>query len=265
LSTDGLVQGILRHYKLQGPVVCDFWNQGLNDSYIVRSKRGKYVLRVYRAGWRTRREILSELDLLNYLHRQKVPVSRPIRRGDGRYLQGVEAPEGRRYAALFSYAPGKVAIDSRKAYRYGALAATIHASTDRQSKRHPRFHLDLKHLLEDPLAGMAVQLQHRRHDLDYLHGVATGLAAKIRELLPTTTPEYGVCHGDLHHGNVHFGDDDEMTIFDFDCWGYGWRMTYQCSTGTTVTKWERRRQRLSGAPTGKAIETGPTAAPNWRR
>lgn len=253
-------------YKLQGPVVCDFWNQGLNDSYIVRSKRGKYVLRVYRAGWRTRREILSELDLLNYLHRQKVPVSRPIRRGDGRYLQGVEAPEGRRYAALFLFAPGKVAIDSRKAYRYGALAATIHASTDRQSKRHPRFHLDLKHLLEDPLAGMAVQLQHRRHDLDYLHGVATGLAAKIRELLPTTTPEYGVCHGDLHHGNVHFGDDDEMTIFDFDCWGYGWRMTYQCSTGTTVTKWERRRQRLSGAPTGRAIErSGPTAAPNWRR
>ena len=222
LSGDALAKSVLKHYSLKAPV-CEYWCRGLNDTYIVRASRSRFMLRIYRAGWRTRSQIAAELDLLTYLHRRKVPVARPIRRKDGRYLQGIAAPEGRRYAALFSYAPGQFAMDRKKAYRYGQLAATIHANTDHQSKRYNRFHLDLRHLLDEPLTNAGPFLDHRSADLDFLRRVSKALAAKIRDILPTSAPEYDVCHGDLHHGNVHFDDDDEMTIFDFDCWGYGWR------------------------------------------
>lgn len=29
--------------------------------------------------------------------------------------------------------------------------------------------------------------------------------------------------GREHHGNIHFGNNGGITLFDFDCFGYGWR------------------------------------------
>ena len=36
-------------------------------------------------------------------------------------------------------------------------------------------------------------------------------------------PYWGICWGDPHSGNVHFTEDNQMTLFDFDQCGYGWR------------------------------------------
>ena len=41
--------------------------------------------------------------------------------------------------------------------------------------------------------------------------------------LPQEAPYWGVCWGDPHSGNSHFTTDNEITIFDFDQCGYGWR------------------------------------------
>ncbi|MBT4499159.1 MAG: phosphotransferase [Gemmatimonadetes bacterium] len=223
LSLDALIERVLKNYNLKNITECRFLNKGLNDTYLVKNGKVEYILRVYRSGWRTKRDVEAEIELLNYLHRKKVPVSRPVRRKDGKYLQMINAPEGRRYAVLFSFAVGNVSMDTEKAYRYGKLAGTIHALTDQYPKEIKRFHLDLNHLLDEPLGNAAPFLAHRTDDLDYLRGVSEKLKAKIRQLLPVTSPSYGICHGDLHHGNVHFADENELTIFDFDCWGYGWR------------------------------------------
>lgn len=34
---------------------------------------------------------------------------------------------------------------------------------------------------------------------------------------------YGIIHGDLHPGNIHFTETDHITLFDFDHCAYGWR------------------------------------------
>ena len=34
--------------------------------------------------------------------------------------------------------------------------------------------------------------------------------------------EYGIIHGDLHLGNIHF-NENQITLFDFDHCAYGWR------------------------------------------
>ena len=47
---------------------------------------------------------------------------------------------------------------------------------------------------------------------------------QLKELkLPSSTPEYGICMGDIHSGNAHFTAENEPTLFDFDQCGYGWR------------------------------------------
>ena len=42
-------------------------------------------------------------------------------------------------------------------------------------------------------------------------------------LLPKTQPVYGICHGDLHGGDVCYDDNTVPTLFDFDSSGCGWR------------------------------------------
>ena len=41
--------------------------------------------------------------------------------------------------------------------------------------------------------------------------------------LPTSPPHYGYCHGDAGANNAHIADDGQVTLFDFDFCGPGWR------------------------------------------
>lgn len=46
---------------------------------------------------------------------------------------------------------------------------------------------------------------------------------KISQSLPKSEPEYGICHGDLHGGDVRYDKNNVPTLFDFDSSGCGWR------------------------------------------
>ena len=202
---------------------CNFVNLGLNDTYIVRAGSSVYYLRVYRYGWRTKAEIQAELDLLTYLRRRRLPVSWPLRRKDGAYLTRIAAPEGPRYAALFTNAPGKQAypLNLKQSCSYGELAGRLHVCLDKAPDDDRRFHLDCPHLVDAPLRYIEPFLEHRKKDFDYIKGVGNELKLKIDDLLPKTKPEYGNCHGDRHGGNVNVDKNGNMTLYDFDCYGYG--------------------------------------------
>ena len=40
--------------------------------------------------------------------------------------------------------------------------------------------------------------------------------------LPKSGSDYGLIHADVHHGNFHVNDRDEVTVFDFDDCHYHW-------------------------------------------
>lgn len=224
LAGQALAERVLSKYNLPSPVRCNLLNHGINDTYIVKARSSTCYLRVYRYGWRTHAEIQAELDMLVYLHRRHLPVSYPINRKDGLYLTQIAAPEGVRYAALFTGAPGKkIRMDTRNSGSYGELVGRIHVCLDKAPDDDRRFHLDLSHLIDEPLRHVEPFLEHRRKDFDYIKGVGNELKLKVNGLLPKTRPEYGNCHGDHHGGNVHIDKDGDMTLYDFDCYGYGWR------------------------------------------
>ena len=212
-------------YNLPTPITCDFWNMGLNDTYIVKAGSSIYYLRVYRCKWRTKAEIQAELDMLTHLHSRRLPVSWPIERKDGSYLTRMVAPEGVRYAALFTNAPGTPVprMNVKQSCSYGELVGRIHTCLDKVPDDDRRFHLDFPYLIDGPLLHIAPFLEHRRRDFDYLKNVSDALKLQIDGLLPKTRPEYGSCHGDHHGGDVHTDKNGNMTMFDFDCYGYGWR------------------------------------------
>lgn len=222
LATDALAPWLEAGYDVGTVAACALLHRGLNDSYLVETAGGRYVLRVYRAGWRTPEEIAYEIAALEHLGRKAVPVALPVRRRDGAAVDWLPAPEGSRAAVLFTHAPGRE-LDGgvEECRRYGRAVAAIHGATDDFEPRHARFGLDLDHLLTRPLAAIRPFLCHRPADLDAIETLASGLARRIAAL-PPGEMDRGFCHGDFHGDNAHI-DGDTVTMFDFDCCGTGWR------------------------------------------
>lgn len=226
VSTAALITDLLPEYAIETPTDCRFLQPGLNDTFLVTTPTTKYILRVYRYNWRSLDEILYELDVLLHLKSAGVNVSVPIVRKDGNLIGSIIAPEGLRYVVLFTYAAGKQpdyeARKERETYLYGKAVAKIHAATDTFQSTHDRPTIDLEYLLDIPLRSIQPFLVHRPEDWEYLTKLAAKLKTKIQDLSPNSL-ELGFCHGDFHSGNAHLDLDEQITFFDFDCCGMGWR------------------------------------------
>ena len=203
---------------------CTYWNRGHNDTYRVEAGRRCAYLRVSRHAWRTRGELEGEAALLRFVQRAGTPVATAIRTRAGESVLAVTAPEGTRHAMLFTEARGAPPkMDRDGCRRYGRLVAELHRATDRTRTHFERPVLDMAHLVTGPLEQLRPLLAHRPRDAAYLDRVGGLLAQSAVAQLPEGTPAVGVCHGDLHFGNLHRDTAGRLTLFDFDCSGRGWR------------------------------------------
>ncbi len=220
ISSNSLLQAISELYSIGGATECRFLSNGLNDTYLVKTALDKHILRVYKSHWRSKEDILFELELLNHLKLKGLSVSSPVPRTNKEYLFDIDAPEGMRYAVLFTYAEGEYSKDEQKCALFGEEVARMHLAMDEFHSDYARFEIDLNHLLQQPLQAIHPFLSHRPEDFTYLETLAADLRSRIEHLSPYLN--WGFCHGDLHGGNVHF-QDTTLTQFDFDCGGNGWR------------------------------------------
>lgn len=226
-SGEALIATVLSKYPIDKPHTCHLYKRGLNDTYLVETQQEKYILRVYRRGWRTKAEIDFELELLAFLHKQNQPVAYPIKRKDSIFTTEIPAPEGKRYAALFSYALGKAVnenLNDRQSQTLGKTLAIIHQNLDNFTSNFSRPHLDNEYLLDRSMQAIAPLYKHRVSDIDYLQKQIEEIKQQLEALkLPNSVPTYGICVGDVHSGNAHFNHQNQPTLFDFDQCGYGWR------------------------------------------
>ncbi len=227
LSIQALAADVLPDYAVGDIAECKFYSTGFNDTYRIETVHGSTVyLRAYRLPWRTLADIEYELDALVHLHSQGIPVIRPLPRKNGRLVRAVPAPEGLRYVALFTGAPGKeIAYDENPesvAFKYGQAVARIHNALQDFNSPHARFHIDLDHLIDTPLRNIGPFLSHRADDWAYLQRFAAMLRQRILDL-PASALEQGFCHGDLQGYHANIAADGTLTFFDFDCCGFGYR------------------------------------------
>ena len=226
-SGEALIEVVLPHYPIGKPRSCQIYKRGLNDTYLLETEKERYILRVYRRGWRTKEEIQFELELLAFLHHTNQPIAYPIGREDGSFTTEIAAPEGKRYVAVFSYAPGRAVnekLDSKQSQSLGEVLATIHLTLDRFKSNFRRPKLNCEYLLDKSLEAIASLYQHRKSDIDYLGSQVEQIKRQVETLgLPDFPPSYGICVGDVHAGNAHFDERNQPTLFDFDQCGYSWR------------------------------------------
>ncbi len=236
IDADSLAEIVEQNYDIEGPIGLKMFSKLLrtqdNDHYRVKAGGERYVLRVYQNGdllHRQESDYQFELDWLRFLHEQGLPVSYALPRRDGSYVGSLNAPEGKRYYALFTLAPGSgLSIQNHdQLYECGAYIAKIHVISNDFSSPHHRTPLDLDFLLEQPLERIRRAWGPRRAtNLDILVASADDAREEIISLLGAApsadSDQWGVIGGDFHNLSVHF-NNGQPTFFNFDLCGYGWR------------------------------------------
>ena len=228
LSSQALIKDVLPNFGFNSVSECQFFTGGFNDTYRIKTTdRHTYYLRAYRIRWRTLADILYELDVLNHLKRKNFPAAKPIPYKEGRFFCAISAPEGTRYLALFSEAPGSEISykhePEKAAQHYGQAEAQMHNALADFSSPHQRFHLDIGHFIDQPLQNIEPFLSSSRpDDWKYIQHFAEVLRQRILSL-PAEKLEQGFCHGDLQGYHANVSPDGTLTFFDFDCGGWGYR------------------------------------------
>ncbi len=229
---------VAEQYDLGTPDRSRLINAGHNDTYEVRIGAEKYAFRLQSAKWWKTGESDArfELDLLTHLHQHSVPVASPLPRKNSDPLGIIRAPEAERYYSLFTWAPGSTVDDAdlttEQAYLVGRSMAAIHLAADKYHPEHHRYRLDEETLLDRSLKELQDDLHAAEpDDVRTIEHYVADIRRRLDEFDPGPGG-WGIIHGDVYWGNLHFDNDNRITIFDFDWCGYGWRaydLAYYCT------------------------------------
>ena len=220
LSAEALQAFVVEHYNLSNNTTCRLFRTGINDTYFITDTTTKYVLRVYAYNWRTKAEIQEELQLLNTLKANTVSISFPIKNSKNDFINTIQAPEGDRYAVLFSFAEGEKVrfMDTDTCFTVGKLMATIHNTTLNQTINRTHYNIDT--LVDEPYKAINAFFPETLESMEYLKT----LGKQSTEAFNTIDLKYfnqGVIHADLWYDNMNITEDNAITIFDFDFCGNG--------------------------------------------
>jgi len=247
VSPDSILKIIQRHYPIIGARECELLALGCNDNFRIKGIRQDYAFRLYRQGWWPEADVEEELRFLEAMQRRKLNVCKPIRTGKKQRHIKINAAEGIRYGALFSFIPGRplghnFGKRNINMYHLGEMVAQIHTIADGLKKPIQRWTMDYETLVTPFLNSAPSILGHREKDLMYLNKLASQLEDVILSQ-PENSLDFGLCHGDLHMHNVMLQPDGDLAIFDFDWCGYSWR-AYDLAT----VWWSLPRNDKSNAP-----------------
>lgn len=159
-----------------------------------------------------------ELDLLEHLHQNNVPVAYPLPLSSGKTLGWTSTDLGERAFALFIFAEGEEVeaqnITLKQSFELGKTMAAFHLAANTFETKLERYRLDLKYLVEEPLRLLGEQ------GLERSKTISAQDRKIIREMIASLQPieelvdsvknfsadndEFGIIHADLHVANVHF-------------------------------------------------------------
>jgi Ser/Thr protein kinase RdoA (MazF antagonist) len=234
--------------------MCMFEYRGLNDIYKITIGNRSFFFKIYARKDIGKDTVDAEVEVVNYLKQAGLSVAYPISMLNGEYLLPIDTPEGIRYGVLFSEAEGLPCsndkLEEREIVEIGRLISDMHTMLDAIPTPPKRWKLDEKLFLDRSMEILEDYNKFNHQiELPFLKDVTRELKKQIQT--KTKGWNWGLCHGDYYTGNIHRRKDGNLTIFDFDFCGYGWR-TYDVSaflgnfsSGVGEGALEERKKRLN--------------------
>lgn len=232
---------------------CMFEYRGLNDIYKCTSGDQSFFFKIYARKDIDKVAIEAEIEVVNHLKQSGLSVAYPITMKNEQYLLPIETPEGTRFGVLFSEAEGipcnNDMLDERETVEIGHLISNMHTMLDAIPMVPKRWPLDDRLFLDCSIDILESYNKFNPHvELSFLKDVVKELKKQIQAQAGSWN--WGLCHGDIYTGNIHRKKDGNLTIYDFDFCGYGWR-AYDVSpflgnfgTGVREDAVDKRKRRL---------------------
>ncbi|MEL7144785.1 MAG: phosphotransferase [Bacteroidota bacterium] len=229
ISPDFLALFVQKHYNYSSKAQCSILRTGINHAYLICEGDRKAVLRIYVHGWRSREEIDAELQFLTELNEAGISVSFPLPDKKQQFVHELVAPEGLRYAVLFSFAEGKKKrqLTYRDSRQIGMLMGKMHRLS--KSKTINRIDYDYDTLMELPYQHALRFFSKQNADMLFLQKAIDHAKSRIAGVEGSLRT--GVVHLDLWYDNMNVDPRGKITLFDFDFCGNGWLMldvAYTC-------------------------------------
>lgn len=237
-----LMAKVVPEYCVDSPLECLFWERGANDTYQIRCATTRYFLRVYRCGAFPREAIEFEAEALTYLQQQGFSVAYPIPRKSGGYITEIGAPEGPRFVLLSSVAEGTTPdYESLENCRLvGQSVAQLHLLSTGFKASHKRSHLDLNGLLDNSMNVIRKYMARHSSAIKMIDDIAQNARAAVQAATEESL-DFGICHGDLHGGNLHI-HEGKVTHFDFEECAFGYRLYDLATFKWGMGSGERRKK-----------------------
>lgn len=216
LSEKELGDFVIEQYQLDKNFTCSLFRTGMNHTYLLTYQDTTYVLRVYCFNWRSKQEIMEELELLTLLQKNNLSISYPLPDKDNQVMQEIKAPEGVRYAVLFSFAKGEKIrfLKEDTCFAIGSLMSKIHNTT--LNKSINRITYNQQTLTKLPYDRVKNYFSEELPEMKFISNFQkTFQDSEFKE-----TPK-GIVHLDIWYDNMAITEEKEITIFDFDFCGNG--------------------------------------------
>ena len=107
IDANSLADFIPLNWDLPKPIHCELLTRGMNDVYLVLDGNGiKWALRVWRANFRSEKDVNFETNFLDFLHSNDINVSPAIISKDGSFCKKLNSIEGERFCSIFKWVEG---------------------------------------------------------------------------------------------------------------------------------------------------------------
>lgn len=227
LDEHGLKEYVVQTYGLSQALTVTFWRTGIagNDVYFINTPQQQYVLKIYFVR-SDAAQIQSSARIMDKLAQRQVSVPRILRNVKGELVTSVPCPEGVRYAIICDYIQGQEPdiFNDDDAVTIGRLVGQMYHELDACDGTMPCRHIDRSYLIQSALDAISHYLPHDHEKIDYLTAMGNRLWTMVERYAVHQAHHHGLCHGDLHTGNMLKTPSGDIVLFDFDACGYGYRV-----------------------------------------
>ncbi len=183
--------------------------------YCFENQAGEFILKITHSSIKDKQQIASEIEFVEYMYSNGVPVSNIVKSKLGRMIEEIKADDGYFYARCYVKAEG-----NRPTYeqwntelftKWGQTMGKMH----KLSKNfNPSPNLYRLHWNENERLRIIPQSQPE------IVQSANKIISHLKSL-PHSVNDYGIIHNDFHQGNF-FISGNNLTVFDFDDMEYSW-------------------------------------------
>lgn len=211
---------ILNKVLVDFGIDCKCQHHGLQSfTYEFEYMRQPLMLRITHCSHRNLNEIKGELEWIEYLHRNGVPVSRAVQLKRRDLIETIIANESKFYVVVFEKAKGEHIKSTewtpRLFEKWGKLVGRMHTLSKKYSPSSPQIRRTVWY--EEDNYNVEKFIPADQHVLKekFCH-----IIEKIK-IFPKSDSSFGLIHADLNAKNF-FLNGNEITFFDFDGSIYSW-------------------------------------------